>query len=277
MTRPINASLYVNEFSATGTPGEYTIVGALFNNQADATNNGAGDVAVGFVLYVPALDLNQGTTVPGVFHRFKFTAVSAADASTLSGTLLWDEDGPEQDAPAGSSFCMLAQVTPGHGFSLLPMDSVYPGLPLGMTSAALVMENRDRTDVIIGGVGPYAPTLIRVTGTTTDDTNTLLGPATSLGLASSATVAFTATVLGRRTDVPNQCISLRIEGSAYVNESTGLLVMSGGTLTTVLHRSNTSWYAIAKPNATLDAIDIEVLGSANVSLNWSATLSLTIL
>lgn len=278
MTRPINASLFITDFLATGNAGEYTIENAQFNNQADATNNGAGDVAVGFTLYVQATDLSQGAPITGVFHRYRFTSVTPIDASTLSATILWDEDGAEEDAPTGNSYCMLSQVTTARKFSLLPVDILYPGLPGGMTNAALVLENRDRTEKIVsggGGGGGSSPTV--VTGSTTDGSNVILGPSVPSGIGATGTMVFRAVVIGRRTDVPNQCISLTIDGSAYVNEFNGELVMHGNTLTNVISRYNTEWYATAIVNTAQSTIDIQVNGSANASLNWSATLTLTIL
>ena len=277
MTRPINASLFITDFLATGNPGEYTIENAQFNNQADATNNGAGDVTVGFTLYVPALDLNQGTSIPGVFHRYRLTSVTPIDSATLSATIIWDEDGAEADAPSGNSYCMLSQVTPTHKFSLWPTDVLYPGLPGGMTNAALVLENRDRTEKIVSGGGGGGSSPIVVTGSTTDGTNLILSPSTPIATTPTSTVVFRAVVIGRRTDVPNQCVSLTIEGSAYVNEFSGQLVLHGNTLTNVISRYDPEWYATAVVNTAQNCIDIQVNGSANASLNWSATLSLTIL
>lgn len=276
MTRPINASLFVSDFLATATPGEYTIVGATFNNQADATNNGAGDVTVGFTLYVPAFDLSLGAPIPGVFHRYRLTSVSSPDANTLNATILWDESGPEQDVPASSSFCMLSQPSTEHGFSMLPLDSVYPGLPSGMTSAALVLENRDVTDAIVG-MTPGTPKYVKVSGVTMDAVPVILGPAVPLSLSAFDTLMFSINVIGRRSDQPNQCIVLTIAGSAYMNELSNQLTIFGGTFTTVHARHDTSWYAIALANVSANTIDVQVMGSAGASLNWSATLSLTIL
>ena len=53
MARIINGALTVDAFNPTGNPGEYTFENAIFNNQSDATGNGAYDVQVGFVLFFP--------------------------------------------------------------------------------------------------------------------------------------------------------------------------------------------------------------------------------
>lgn len=154
MARPINAALSVfNGFAATENPGEYTFDSAIFNNQADATNNGAGDVAIGFALFVPATDPNIGAVIPGVWHRYKLTAVTAVDAATLSGTILWDEPGPELDVPTAVCVCMLAEVTPNLGLAILPSDTVYTDLPGGSTLQALSVDEKHRMDNPSGGGG----------------------------------------------------------------------------------------------------------------------------
>jgi len=91
VARPINAALYVPGFYATGNTGEWTFTGASYNNQADATGNGAYDAVAGAFLYISATDINSGVQIPGVVHRYVFTAVQATDANTLSGTILWNE------------------------------------------------------------------------------------------------------------------------------------------------------------------------------------------
>ena len=146
MARPINAALTVQAFASTGNPGEYTFDSAAYNNQADATANGAYDVAVGFVLYVPATDVNSYTIVPGVVHRYILTSVTVVDTYTISGTILWDEPGPEQDTPTNSVACILAQVTTVLGLGMLPSDVVYSELAGGSSFQAFSVDERNILD-----------------------------------------------------------------------------------------------------------------------------------
>lgn len=176
MARPINAALSVSEFIATVNPGEYTFAGAIFNNQADATNNGAFDVAVGFVLFIPATDLNLGAPIPGIYHRYKLTAVSVVDASTLNGTVLWDEPGTEQDVPTNNCTVLLAETTPNLKLATLPSDAVYSELGAGSTFQAFSVDQRVLMDNT-GGSGPtgtYAKDLLTPNATTGIDQLSLL-------------------------------------------------------------------------------------------------------
>ena len=146
MARPINAALTVQAFTPTGNPGEYTFESAVYNNQADATANGAYDVTVGFVIYVPATDVNSYAIIPGVVHRYIVTALTIIDPYTISGTILWDEPGPEQDVPTSSVGCIIAQVTPNLGLGMLPSDIVYAELAGGTSFQAFSVDERNILD-----------------------------------------------------------------------------------------------------------------------------------
>ena len=178
MARPINAALSVfNGFVPTANPGEYTFDSAIFNNQADATNNGAGDVQIGFVLFVPATDPNIGAPIPGIYHRYKLTAVTVVDAATLSGTMLWDEPGPELDVPTGISVCMLCEVTPNLGIAILPSEAIYSELSGGASMQAHQVDVRNRMDNLGGGgggdAGIYTKNVLTPSATTGIDQQTL--------------------------------------------------------------------------------------------------------
>ena len=272
MTRPINASLFISGFLSTGNPGEYTFENAVFNNQADATNNGAGDATVGSTIFVSATDVNSLSLIPGVFHRYRITALTVVDFQTLSGTLIWDEPGLEADMPTSNTACMFSQVTPNHGYSVVPLDTVYSGMPGGMTSAALVLDNRDVSD----NIGMAAVNKVVLVGATTDELTVTLSNLTAMVVPTGKTVAFSVNIVGTRLDQPNQRCVFYVQGSAYINPLTSKLVMDS-TLTMVLARADTSWYATAEANSTTGAIDILVNGSVGASLTWSATLELTFL
>lgn len=146
MTRPINGELVVGSFTPSGNPGEYLFDAATFNNQADATGNGAYDVQVGFALFVPASDVNTFMQVPGVVHRYKLTALVVIDPNTLSGTMLWDEVGDEQDVPTNGVSCLLAEPTANRHLALPPIDSVYSGLTAGTTIASMLSDLKNLVD-----------------------------------------------------------------------------------------------------------------------------------
>lgn len=153
MARIINGALTVDAFNPTGNPGEYTFENAIFNNQSDATGNGAYDVQVGFVLFVPASDPNTFMQVPGVSHRYKLTEVTVVDTYTVSGTLLWDEPGDEADAPTNGVACLIAETTIEKRLAIPAPDVIYPEVAPGLTISALLNDQRNIVDLITGGGG----------------------------------------------------------------------------------------------------------------------------
>jgi hypothetical protein len=146
MARAVNGTLYVPVFNSTINPGEYTFSGATYDNQADATGNGAYDLKTGFVLFVQATDPFLATPVPGVMHRYKLTALSIADSVTISGTVLWDEDGSEVDQPTSGSYCIITEKTSAHQFGIPSAVAVYPNLPSGADISALAVDIRNTAD-----------------------------------------------------------------------------------------------------------------------------------
>jgi hypothetical protein len=158
MTRPINGSLTVTSFTSTGNPGEYTFTGAVFNNQADATGNGAADIQPGFLLFIPASDSNSFSPLAGVVHRYKFTATNATDSQTLDGTIVWDEPGKEEDAVTNGAACIVAEATPLLRLAKLPSDFSYSELQTGLSFLAFQVDERNIIDAISGG-GTGTPTL----------------------------------------------------------------------------------------------------------------------
>lgn len=153
MARIINGTLLVPSFDATVNPGEYTITGASYDNQADATGNGAADLVTGFILYVPASDPNTFTLLPGVAHRYKITALTVVDTFTINATVLWDEGGSEVDAPTNGAYCIISESTTSQKFGLPASVGVYSNLPAGVDIAALDADIRHITDSLTGGGG----------------------------------------------------------------------------------------------------------------------------
>ena len=154
MPRLINGSLFVSAFNPTGTPGEYTVENAVYSNQADATGNGAFDIQLGYVIFVPASDLNTFAPIPGILHRYKITDITVIDPSTINCTVLWDEQGPEEDAPTNGAFCLISQVTDSNRIALPPAAEIYPDLPAGSTAMAIINDLKNIIDRLQGGGGP---------------------------------------------------------------------------------------------------------------------------
>lgn len=140
MARIVNGALYVDTFTPTGNPGEYTFENALFNNQADLTGNGAYDITVGFVVFIAATDKNTYMPVAGVTNRYLLTSVEYIDAVRLSGTVLWDSLEEEIDIPTGSTFSLIAQTTPNLKLAIPAIDSIYPDITSGSTLAAMLND-----------------------------------------------------------------------------------------------------------------------------------------
>lgn len=155
-TRPFNATLLVSAFNPTGNPGEYTFESAIFNNQADASGNGAYDIQVGYVLYVPSTNFNTGTQIPGVVHRYKLTDINIIDSQTVSGTMIWDESGQEGlEIPTNGAGCGLSQASTVSGYGYAPADSIYPELSPGLTVQSVQTDLWNIADkVSSGGEGP---------------------------------------------------------------------------------------------------------------------------
>ena len=146
MARMIHGTLYVTTYTATVNPGEYTFTGATFVNQADASGNGALDIQTGFIVYVPAVDSSTFVPVPGIGHRFKITNISAATYSTLSATILWDEDGSEVDKPQNSSYAIVSEDTPNLHYGMIPSLDVYANIPGGLVENSFSNDIRRLTD-----------------------------------------------------------------------------------------------------------------------------------
>lgn len=140
MARIVNGALYVDTFTPTGNPGEYTFENALFNNQADLTGNGAYDITVGFVVFVAATDKNTYMPVVGVTNRYLLTSIEHIDAVRISGTVLWDSLEEEIDLPTSSTFCLVAQTTPNLKLAIPAIDNIYPDIVSGSTLAAMLND-----------------------------------------------------------------------------------------------------------------------------------------
>jgi hypothetical protein len=146
MARIFHGVLTVDEFVATGTPGEYAITAATFESVTDPTGAGAFSVTTGMVLYVQAMDVETAEPLPGVAHRFKLTTVSASASDILDCTILWDEGGDEADAPLHRSIALLSEVTPNRKFALPPPSEIFSHIAAGLWEAAVLTDIRTIAD-----------------------------------------------------------------------------------------------------------------------------------
>jgi hypothetical protein len=152
MARIINGTLWVEEYTATGTPGEYTFTNAVYENQTDASGDGTLEIDVGFILYIPAMDVNTATPLPGVAHRYQITSIAdKADGTHLSATILWDESGPEVDEPLNDSYANISQDTESCEYGLPASNEVYPSLPDGMENYAYNIDKVSIMDFLCTG------------------------------------------------------------------------------------------------------------------------------
>jgi len=144
----INASLLIQSFDPTGNPGEYSFSSAITDIQYDPQGIGAGNILVGYVVYVPASDANTGIPIPGSVHRYALTSVTLLDQETISGTLIWDEVGPEYDTPTNGSYCLVGPTSSNLDLGYPPIDSMFPELTPGSTIASLYTDLKNIVDYI---------------------------------------------------------------------------------------------------------------------------------
>jgi len=136
MARIVQGTLFVSDYTPTGTPGEYSFSDAVYDNQADATGNGSYDLAPDFIMYIPATDEVSASPVPGVSHRYKVKQVISRDGLHLSAIIEWDEDGSYTDLPTNGSYAIICENTPKLNFGLVPSKDVYPNIAGGTAESA---------------------------------------------------------------------------------------------------------------------------------------------
>jgi hypothetical protein len=146
MARPIIGTLEIPTFVSTGTPGEYTFTDAIYNNQADATGNAAFDLAVGFVVFIPATDINTAQPIPGLAHRYKLTAVTTTDGVSVDGTIEWYETVPIMDLPTNGATCIVSQPSIIKKYGFLVSELVYGNVPAGVPTSSYNIDTEQITD-----------------------------------------------------------------------------------------------------------------------------------
>lgn len=162
MTKPINGTLYVDSYTSTGNPGEYSFENAVFTNLNDS-GNGAYDLVPGYLLYIPATNINTGTVIPGVSNRYVLTSVTVVDITVVSGTILWDSTEIEEDIPSPGVFSIIAQATPNLKLGIPPVDNNYFDLTPGSTLAAMLNDAVNIMDKMGGNTPNFTSEILPVT------------------------------------------------------------------------------------------------------------------
>jgi hypothetical protein len=196
MARIVNGTLFVPSFTNTA-PGEWTFTGATYANVADMEGDGTADLAIGFVVYVPANDINTAFPIPGVAHRYVLTAINIVDSSTIDGTILWDEGGSEDDQPNNGDFCIISEQGTGLGLGFPVSQQNYPSLAAGMDMSALAADARSILDQITGGGADKEYTEVHMALLTTADGDF----ATATGLLRNPEGSLVVTVNGLQVEV----------------------------------------------------------------------------
>lgn len=159
MAQFANGALYVEYFTPTGNPGEYTFENGVFNIQNDSTGMGAFLIDTSYVVFVPIVDVNTALLIVGGYSRYKLTSVVATDTSLVNGTIVFDEEGAiESGSPATGAFCLLAPTSPNLKLAAPPIDSLYEDLVAGGTISAMLNDLINRVDKI-SGAGTVTPAL----------------------------------------------------------------------------------------------------------------------
>jgi hypothetical protein len=155
LSRIISGTLYVESYVQIN-PGEYTFTDAIYENQSDPTGSGSLAVTPGYVLFIPAVDPATAQPLPGVVTRYKVTSIQAADGLHLSATILWDDEGTQDDDPQNASYAMISEPTQYHQFGLPVAEEVYYNLQGGSYENAIVKDIRHITDKLgLSGIGGF--------------------------------------------------------------------------------------------------------------------------
>lgn len=208
MSQAVNGVLYVEYFTPTGNPGEYTFENGVFNNQNDLTGNGAMDVDTSFVVFIPVSDINTFMPMLGVVNRYKFTNLTYIDTVRVSGTILYDEESVEVGVPTSGSFCLVSKVTPNKRLAVPPIDDIYTDLVKGGTVAAMLNDLINILDKSSGGA--------------TNNQN----PPTSIQVLANGQTEFQLPF----TPVNKEYCLLLVNGLAYTYGSGHDFTIDGGTL-----------------------------------------------
>ena len=152
MARLINGTLLVGDVNPTENYGEFTVSGAVFESQT--TSEGSFALAPGFIVYLPVIDTFAFAPLPGVFHRYKLTAVTPVqDGAAVDFTMVWDEPGDVEDYPQGNSKWLVSQVSQNRMYGNPPAEELYLDLPIGITIGAILLDRLTIDENIESGGG----------------------------------------------------------------------------------------------------------------------------
>lgn len=210
MAQTVNGVLYVEYFTPTGNPGEYTFENGVFNNQNDSTGEGAMIINDTFVMFAPVVDINTFMPIVGQVNRYKFTSLTYVDTVRISGTILFDETGEEIGVPGNGIFCMVSKATPNLRLAAPPLDDIYSDLVKGGTIAAMLNDLINILDKTSGS---------GTTGSTR--------PPEQLYVVESNQTVFQLT----GTPANKELLILLVNGVAYAYGATNDFTISGSTLT----------------------------------------------
>jgi hypothetical protein len=170
MSQAINGVLYVDSFTATGNPGEYTFENATYNNQNDSTGIGALIIDTTFVLFAPIVDPNTFIPLSGLVGRYKFTNLTYIDTTLISGTILYDQDEAETGVPGNGIYCLVSKVSTNLRLATPPIDTLYTDLQVGGTVAAMMNDLINIVDKTGNGSSSQSPLPVEIIITSTGQT-----------------------------------------------------------------------------------------------------------
>ena len=173
----LTGTLTTLAWTPTGNQGEYTFDSGVYTNVSDFSGSGAYLVTVGSLVYTPAIDVATAMPIPGVMHCYKLTQVAILDNQTLSGTILWNEIGLEQDSPQNGATSVISEASPNHKYGYAVSELLYPSLPTGASTAILNIDTKEITDNIVS-----SPDTFSATFSATDWATEITGTSKSLQL-----------------------------------------------------------------------------------------------
>lgn len=150
-----NGVAYTLAYVPTGNQNEYSFVGGIYNDPSGVTF--CTDVAIGWVIYIPAMDSNTGFPVIGKYLRYRLTSVSNQDINTglFDATILYDGfESMEPAIPTNDTASLISETTTNNllgNISPLPdaqSNSVY--VSAGAAAGALSTDMKDKIDFISG-------------------------------------------------------------------------------------------------------------------------------
>ena len=150
-----NGVAYVLTYNPTGNQNEYNFVGGVYNDVTGLTF--CTDIAIGWVIYVPALDKDFFFPIIGKYLRYKITNVSNQDINTgaFDATIIYDGfEAIEPAIPQNDTASLIGEVTANNLLgAMCPIpdaNSNFTYVTAGAAVGALTADAKDRLDFISG-------------------------------------------------------------------------------------------------------------------------------